>query len=253
MSLPSLEIRSVGEGKPLVLLHGFPLSSHFWDDFTPPMGFRLLLPDFPGFGASPLTPAKIDFKALSLALEARLRALGAGDRIHLGGLSMGGYWAFEFARLFPKSLEKLILISTRAGLDRPEARQNRLRMAERVETEGMGGFVEGMLPGLLSQTTLQTKPQVVGKLRQWILEAPPGGVALAQRVMADRRDQRDLLPALDVKTLILAGQEDALIPPSESEAMARLIPGSELQIIAKVGHLLPIEDTSSFQALLNNF
>jgi pimeloyl-ACP methyl ester carboxylesterase len=246
-----LQSKSMGGGKPLFLLHGFPLSSQMWDGLQPPKGFRLILPDFPGFGLTPLTHEKIDFKALSFALEAHLKALGIDGPITLGGISMGGYWSLEFARLFPERLERLILISTRAGLDKPEAHQKRLTMAERVIEEGMGGFVAGMVPGLLSQTTLTTRPQVVQKLSQWVAGAPPAAVALAQKVMADRRDQTDLLPTIKAQTLILAGQEDTLIAPTESQAMAKLIPHSELKILERVGHLIPLEDPGGFQAIFN--
>jgi pimeloyl-ACP methyl ester carboxylesterase len=51
--------------------------------------------------------------------------------------------------------------------------------------------------------------------------------------------------------LILAGQEDTLIAPTESQAMAKLIPQSELKILERVGHLIPLEDPGGFQAIFN--
>ncbi|MGH7738639.1 MAG: alpha/beta fold hydrolase [bacterium] len=248
-----MRFKSLGAGKTILLLHAFPLSNQLWKDLLPPPGYRLFLPDFPGFGDSPLPQGDTDFTRLSQALQTHLKALKIDDRIILGGISMGGYWALEYTRLFQDQVEKLILISTRAGVDSPEGRQNRLAMAEKVEQEGTREIVEAMVPGLLGKTTLDRQPDVVSILRQWIQAAPPSGVALAQRVMAGRRDQTDLLPALRIPTLILAGQEDALIAPQESQNMAEKIRDVRLKILGSTGHLLSLENPDQFQAILNDF
>jgi 3-oxoadipate enol-lactonase len=138
-------------------------------------------------------------------------------------------------------------------VDKPENRQNRLNMAEKVEKEGVSYLLEVLIPGLLGKSTLAVKPEVKRQLTQWIQQTLPNAVALAQRAMANRRDQTDLLKKIKAKTLILAGQEDILIPTSESEAMCRAIPGSRLQVLDKVGHLLPLEDPQKFQNLLEEF
>jgi pimeloyl-ACP methyl ester carboxylesterase len=253
MALPTIKSFTVGQGKPLVLLHAFPLSHSMWKRLHPPAGHRFVLPDFPGFGFSPL-PAdadKIDFTLISQALQEHLKGLGLKEPFALGGISMGGYWAMEFARLFPDSIEKLIFISTRPGVDKPEGRSNRLQMADKVEKEGMTGVAETMTPGLLGKTTLREKPVLAGLVSQWIKDTAPQAVALAQRVMADRRDQTTWLPTLRVKTHLWAGQEDTLIPNVESQAMSKLIPNCEIKIFEGVGHLIPLEDPQSFQTAIN--
>ncbi|HET9869601.1 MAG TPA: alpha/beta hydrolase [bacterium] len=252
--MAAVHSRILGDGpRRLVLLHAFPLSSAMWDGLRPPSGHHLVLPDFPGFGTSPATSSPLSFTDLSQALQDHLTALPKAEKTLLGGISMGGYWALEYARLHQAHLEGLLLISTRAGVDKPEGRQNRLKMAERAENEGMEGLVEALLPGLLGKSTFEKKPLVVEKLRQWVKLAPPQAVALAQRTMAGRRDQTDLLPSIALRTLVLAGQEDALIPPTEAQSMAAAIPGAGLRVLEGVGHLIPLETPGSFQAILNEF
>src|SRR6185436_19202033 len=115
-------IRSIrrGTGKPLVLLHPFPLSNSFWESLAVPAGFQLILPNFPGFGDSTLSnPKTIEEAARDLAEH--LDELGLANPFILGGISMGGYWAMEFLRQFQNRVEGLLFISTRAGLDLPEA------------------------------------------------------------------------------------------------------------------------------------
>lgn len=164
MAVPHINSSTLGSGKPVVLLHAFPLSHHIWSDLKPPPGFQLVLPDFPGFGNSPLTPPGLSMTEIAQSLENHLIAKGITGRIILSGISMGGYWAMEFIRQFPERVARVLLISTRPGLDKPEAKQNRLKMAERVEKEGIDFLSPAMIPGLLGKTTLVDRPGVVAQL-----------------------------------------------------------------------------------------
>ncbi len=253
MSVTSITSKTIGSGKPLVLLHAFPLSHLLWQDLVPPPGHELILPDFPGFGNSPLAPSGFSIAEAAQSLEMHMEQKGVREPIVLGGISMGGYWAMEFIRQFPKRIKKILLISTKPGLDKPEAKQNRLKMAERAEKEGVQFLVAAMIPGLLGKTSLANKPDLVGRLTNWIQKTDPAAVALAQRAMAGRRDQTDLMPVLKAKTYVLAGLEDTLIPFPEAEVMAKFIPGCQICLLDGVGHLAPFEDPIRFQKILEAF
>lgn len=236
-----------------MLLHAFPLSHLIWKGLQPPPGYRLLLPDFPGFGFSPLAPSGFTLSEAAQALEDHLIDQGIREPFILGGISMGGYWAMEYLRRYPERANGILFISTRPGVDKPEARQNRLLMADKVLNEGVEYLVAAMIPGLLGKITLSDKPEVADQIAKWIRQTHAGGIALAQRAMAQRRDQADLLPSLKARTLILAGREDGLIPATEAEAMARAIPVSRLRVLEKAGHLVPLEEPAEFQKILDEF
>ncbi len=253
MSYPALKSKIIASGRPLVLLHAFPFSNEIWEGLRPPPGFRVILPNFPGFGSSPAADPGLSLADVAWGLEKHLEETGVTEPIVLGGISMGGYWALEFLRHFPNRITGLILISTRAGIDGPEARQKRIEMAKRVELEGTGFLVNAMIPGLLGKTTRDQGVGIVKAVSGQIAKASPLGVALAQMAMANRRDQNDLLPMVKVKSLVVAGLEDALIPFSEAESLAKSIPGAQLRLIPEAGHLIPIEAPEIFQNLLNDF
>ena len=94
-----------------------------------------------------------------------------------------------------------------------------------------------MLPKMISQERLSTKPGLSSTIKTMMAEQRPAGVVAALRGMAARPDRTPMLGAIHVPTLIITGSADTLIPPSESEAMAKAIPGSKLVVIPGVAHL----------------
>jgi pimeloyl-ACP methyl ester carboxylesterase len=96
----------------------------------------VVAPDFPGFGRSPRTPAQPDVRYYAEGVRNLLDRLGL-ERVVLGGVSMGGYVAFECMRLFPERVSALVLANTRPDPDSEEARETRNEMALRVAQEGV--------------------------------------------------------------------------------------------------------------------
>ena len=253
MSHPTLNAASRGIGKPLVLLHAFPLSHEMWIHLKAPTGFRLILPDFPGFGLSPQGPMDFTLEDAARVLRELLNREGVQGPLVLGGISMGGYWAMEFLRLYPDLVSSLLLISTRSGTDSEGARQNRLKMAEEVLAEGTASLARAMIPGLLGATTRARNPAVAEEVTEFIRKTSPEAVAGAQKAMAGRRDQGGTLAQSRTPTLIMAGLEDSLIPESESQALAEKMRQSRLERIEQTGHLIPLEAPERFQFLLDDF
>lgn len=240
-----------GQGEPLLLLHAFPLSGKMWEPQTD-IGRRLIIPDLSGFGSSEPTPEICRMTDFAEDAAALLDHLGI-ERVVLGGLSMGGYAALAFAEKYPERLSGLVLADTRAGADSPEARDKRLAAARDVLEKGSGILVETTVPKLLGAATRSRRPDLVKQVGQWITEAPPAGVAAAQRGMAERPDRSAVLPRIAVPTLILVGEEDELTPPEESRRMAEAIPGARLEILQGAGHLSNLEATEDFNRILAEF
>lgn len=231
-----------GKGAPLVLIHAFPLSRAMWtrdvEAFAP--SARVIAPDLPGFGGSPrLSPPSIQGMAKSVA--ALLDQLNVKEPAIVAGLSMGGYVAFEFIRQFPQRVKALGLFSTRAAADTPEQAAGRMKLVDKLRAEGIDVLMTASLPKLVGRTTAASRPAVMKEVEALIHEAQPDGVIDALRAMAERRDAMLLLPSIRCPVLILAGEEDALIPAQESQAMSQAIPGAKLEIIPQAGHLLNLE------------
>jgi pimeloyl-ACP methyl ester carboxylesterase len=250
----TLHYAEQGRGpKTLVLVHGFPLDSRMWDGQREALAdaARVIAVDLKGFGKSNSNePFTINSQAQTL--HEALAQINALPCI-LCGLSMGGYIALAFARKFPKDLQALMLVDTRAEGDTTEGKANRDKMIELVRKDGSTAVADQMMGKMLSPDTVQHRPQVVRELRDIMENCPPRTIENALVALRDRDDQTSLLPSIAVPTLILVGQDDAITPPAVAEAMHHSIPNSQLQIIQGAGHMSPMEQPEQVTQAMRRF
>ncbi len=254
----SLAVQLQGEGRPLLLVHGFPLDSRLWKhQLTALSGsHRVIAPDLRGFGASAQalgSSGSLSMDLLADDLAALLDELGIREPVTYCGLSMGGYIAWSFLRRHRRRLDRLILCDTLAAADPPEAAQKRLENADRALAEGCDFLVEAMLPRLLAETTPQEQPEVVEAVREMILQTPPQTVAAALRAMAQRPDSTPLLSTSDLPVLLICGQDDKVSTVQAMRTMWTACPQGQLVEIPQAGHLAPLEQPAAVNAAIEHF
>jgi 3-oxoadipate enol-lactonase len=242
-----------GRGRPLVLLHGFPLNCTIWDAQIAELSkrWRVIAPDLRGFGQSRSNDS-FTMDSHAADMHALVQQLGAEPCV-LAGLSMGGYVALAYARKCPAQLDGLVLIDTRAAGDTADARQKRTELAEKVKSAGPGAVVEEMMPRMLSPQTQREQPQVVQRLQQMIESCPPQTLINALYALRDREDHSDFLPSITDPTLIIVGEHDALTPPDLARGMHSAIAHAELVVVPDAGHMSPIENPQAVTQALDKF
>jgi pimeloyl-ACP methyl ester carboxylesterase len=251
-----LQARIIGQGPPVLLVHGYPLDHRMWDGQLEALGaeHQLLAPDLRGFGASAALPAG---DVLTMAqhaddLAAMLDALQIAAPVTLAGLSMGGYIALEFWSRHRPRLGKLVLCDTKASADDEAGRQGREAAAQQALAAGAEAVAAAMLPRLLGSGT--PPDGRAGRLaRQMMLETAPATLAAAQRGMAARADFDSRLPDIDCPCLLLCGEEDQITPPAVMQALADGLPAAQLHRIAGAGHLAPLEQPDACNAVLSQW
>ena len=250
----AMSYRDLGEGDPLVLLHAFPLNGRMFESQMRAFSgsYRVVAPDDPGFGRSPRTPAQPDVHYYAEGVRSLLDRLHL-ERVILGGVSMGGYVAFECMRLFPERVTTLVLANTRAEPDSEEMRETRNEMALSVTEGGVGVLVDLQMERLLAPYTLQNDEELVANVQAMIFENSPDGVVAALGAMRDRPDSTPLLGKIGVPTLVVGGEEDLISSPEVMGAMAAKIPGAHHVTIPQTGHLSNLEATEKFNAVLSDF
>ena len=248
--------RQAGSGDPaLALLHAFPLHSGMWEPQLEALSVRarVVAPDLKGFGASdaPDDPALYSMESYADQVAGLLDQLGLG-RVVLGGLSMGGYVAFAFLRRHRARVAGLVLADTRPDPDAPEVLERRTNQQRQVAEEGTGGVIEALLEGLLSEHTRTHRPDVVEQARR-LMDNPPGGFIGALAAMKRRTDAGGELAAIDVPTLVLVGEDDAISPPAVAEGMCGQIPRCQLVTLPGAGHLSNLEAPDAFNRAVLDF
>ena len=243
-----------GEGPTVLFLHAFPLGLAMWEEQALSLSatHRVVRLDARGFGSSPPGDGPLTMERIADDAVLLLDHLGLSQAVVVG-LSMGGYAAFALVRRHPDRLRGLVLADTKAGADTDEGRRNRAALAERVLKEGAEAAAEAMVPKLLGPTSLRDRPPVVDRVRAMILGNPPRGIADALHGLASRADSTPTLHEVRVPTLVVCGEEDALTPVAESEALQRGIAGSRLAVIPQAGHLSNLENPAAFNAALREF
>jgi 3-oxoadipate enol-lactonase len=240
---------------PVLLIHGFPLSSELWDGQIAELSdiARMVAPDLRGHGESHPTEPGFGLERYADDCVALLDDLGLDGPVVVAGLSMGGYIAFEIFRRHPERVGGLILAATRAGADSAEAQKNRQASAEKVAADGVDPVVDAMAGKLLAPGNYDAMPEVAGFVREMMAGTSVEGMIAALLAMKDRTDSTPTLAEIDVPTLIVHGVEDQLIPFAEAEAMHKGIAGSQLAAIRDAGHLPNLEQPAAFEDAVRGF
>src|SRR5688572_13397480 len=233
-----LAYTDTGVGLPVVLLHGYPFNRSMWNEQVSALSnsFRVITPDLRGLGESEATSGPATMSRMAQDVAMLLDHLEI-PRAVIGGLSMGGYVALAFYKLFPSRVRALVLADTRAQADTEEGKQTRFQQAEKATSEGMAGIADAMLPKLLTPDTVSKRPELVKRIRDMMLKTKPEGAAAALLGMAERDDLTEFISSILVPTLILVGREDAITPVADSEKMQSRIEGSRLVVIENAGHV----------------
>jgi 3-oxoadipate enol-lactonase len=243
-----------GTGLPLVFLHAFPLNRTMWAQQEEALSarFRIITIDLRGHGESdaPLWHYTLDQSADDV--RALLDHLGIRQALFVG-LSMGGYILFAFYRKYAVRVKGMILADTRAQADTEEGRGGRFQMAQTAYTKGPSAIADIMIPKLLSPATIQTRPEIVQKVRSMIEGNQVSGIAGDLMAMAERPDSVPLLPQISCPTQIIVGELDQATPPSDANLMAEKIPGARLAIIPAAAHLANLEQPEAFNQIVAAF
>ena len=232
-------------GEPILFLHGVGSDKSVWQpQLDHYRGRRTAIAmDYPGYADSALQPAatRDDFARAAFAL---LDALGHGSA-HVCGLSLGGVVAIAMHALAPERCRSLILADTFARHPDGQAIYDRSVAGSRE----MRALAEARIDVLLAEGADPT-------LRTDLIETMAAIDPAAYRIGAEAvwlADQSDRSKAIGIPTLVLCGGLDVVTPPSLSEELAGMIPGAELALIDRAGHLANIEKPAEFNAAVDAF
>jgi pimeloyl-ACP methyl ester carboxylesterase len=239
----------VGEGPPLVLVHGAGVDGRMWQ---PQLGalaeeFTVVAWDEPGAGRSGDLPAGFGLADYAHCLAAVIDAVALGPA-HVVGLSWGSTVVQELYRRHPERVATLIFSGGYAGwkgsLPAEEVRA-RVEGARRMLAGGERYDPPGLFAG-------EPRPELASLLEELTAAARPASLRAQLSVMAET-DQRDLLPHIAVPTLLIWGDADSRSPLTVARQFEAAIPDAELVVIPAAGHLSNLEQPAAFDEAVRRF
>lgn len=247
----ALHVESAGAGPRVALVHGFTQSGASWASVAAELsaGHEVLLPDLPGHGGSPAATGDLGTAAVQLA--------AACGRATYVGYSLGGRVCLRLALDRPEFVDRLVLVSTTAGIEDLDAREERMEqdaaLAERIEAAGEAGlsaFIDEWLAGPL-----------FAHLPEAAADRPARLVNSAARLAGSLRAHGtgtqlplwERLSELAMPTVVVAGADDRKFVDLGERLAGAAGTGSLFVLAPGAGHAVPFEQPEAFARLVADF
>ena len=253
----ALHFEVVGDGEPIVLLHGFTGTLNTWESIKTYLhGYQLILFDLPGHGCSKgytLTT----MQACCNQLRKQLTEMNI-YKFHLVGYSMGGRTAIHFANEFPDMVHSLILESASPGLfselEQRQRQQNDKDLANYIIQNGIEDFVDywESIPLFLSQKELSEEKRQ--QIRNERLSHQPEGLAHSLQSMGTGAQPSfwNDLKQFYMKVLLVTGEKDLKFV-NINKNMREKFPNAALTVCKNVGHAVHVENPQIFGKIVEEF
>lgn len=246
-----------GQGRPILLLHGFSNSGRAWAPQIPALveaGYRVIVPDHAGHGASARLTASFGVGDIADDVEALLASLGV-DRLDIVGLSLGGMVALKLALRHPALIRRLVVANSFDKTTTPDFRT----MAEGWATifdrpHGAVERLEQNWPSLVSPT-FQSTSEGIRTYQVWHgVAAAADGHSLAQVARGITTfDVSTRIAELAMPILFVAGSLDRMSPPDISRSMAGRASRGQFSMIDGAAHISNVDSREEFRKRLLNF
>ena len=250
----------VGDPLPIVLIHGTSSSLHTWEGWVKELSKtrRVISFDLPGFGLTgPAISGDYSLDAYVQFVRALLDHLQL-ERVVLGGNSLGGEIAWRVAAQAPERVAGLILVDAGGYAFTPESTPIGFQLARLPFVSVLSEY---MLPRKVVERSVQNvygdpakvNPELVERYYELTLRAGNRAALRERFKVMQLGEQATLIKTLRQPTLILWGGKDRLIPPSNGQAFARDIAGSQLVTFPELGHVPQEEAPLDTVAPVQNF
>lgn len=250
----ALYYRVYGEGKPVVLLHGFGTDGAIWEKQAAYLEkkYRLIVPDLPGSGRSVRhdAPLSIEMLADNLLLIIENENISSCSLI---GHSMGGYITLAFAEKYADRLKSFGLVHSTAYADDEAKINSRKKNIVFINTFGAAKYLSQAIPGFFSAGFKASHPDVVNDLIARHSDFQASSLVRYTEAMIDRPERTGVLKKFAGPVLFIAGEHDALIPLEQSLKLCKIPELSYIYVCVQSGHMGMLEEPEFCSAAIDRF
>jgi 3-oxoadipate enol-lactonase len=248
-----IAVEDEGDGEAVVCVHGLGGTSNSFTPLMPVLArYRVVRIDLPGSGRSHRVEGELSIARMvdaALSVCSRLNV----ERAHWVGHSMGTIVLQHLAVAQPKLVRSLALFGPLPAP--PDAARAALRTrAAKARSEmvaGMQAIADALVVAATSADTRQRLPGAVAFVRESLMRQDPEGYARSCEALADA--QPAAIERIEVPTLLVTGDEDAVAPPQVSRAMSERMPRARAVVLPRCGHWTPIERPDECARELRDF
>lgn len=247
-----LHSSEAGAGRCVLLIHGLGWDSRLWEHVCKqaPHGYRFILPDLRGHGASdcPPGPFSIADMASDVATVLRDQAI---DRLAIVGFSLGVPIAVSLALDHGFEIDALVLIGGSVWSS-PVGEAGTDAMLERAAKAGPRAFAQEQAGMIWRGEWAERHPEEVAAFIE--RRSAMNQDALHRTFRAGRGlDLRPRLRELSQPTLVVAADDDPFLPIEDARALAAALPAAQFSVIRDSGHMIPLEQSQAFEKALFRF
>lgn len=246
-----LFFKQAGEGHPVILIHGFPMSCEIWPhEFIDILSaeFKVLIIDLPGFGRSPLPATAFTIEEIAAQMLQWILLQEIEPAIVIGH-SLGGYVALAMANQGGEHFAGLGLFHSTAFADSEEKRQSRDKTIEFVKNNGAAAFATSFIPPLFADK----QHPGIARVKEIGAKVSASAVIGYTRAMRNRFDHTETLKNFRHPLLFIGGDKDPGIPVDIVRKQAALNPASEVHILENQSHMGMMEAPSVTANILKVF
>ncbi len=274
----TIHYRILGQGKPVILLHGFGEDSHIWDEQINYLQnyFLLIVPDLPGSGKSEILNDQSGVWSLESGVEIETQnskfntqnypsiadfadciyALLKNENIEsidMLGHSMGGYITLAFYEKYPEMLTGFGLIHSSAFEDSAERKIAREKSVKLVNAYDSHSFLKNTIPILFGAAYKKHNQEKINSLIEAAKNFSKAALVQYLWAMRNRPDRTAVLKSNPLPILFVMGTEDVAAPLEDLLQQIHLPVDSYIHVLQDIGHMGMWEATTAMNQLMQDF
>ncbi len=245
--------RIIGNGKPVVLIHGFGEIGNVWKNQIEYLKshFQLIIPDLPGSGQSE-TIDDMSMEGMAEVIHAIIHQENI-ESCPVIGHSMGGYIVLSLVEKYWNHVSAFGLFHSTTYPDSEEKKVIRRKGIEFIRQHGAFEFLKTTTPNLFSPQTKEEQPKLITEFIAGLNNFSAKALVSYYQAMMARPDRRAVLQKATVPVLFIMGKYDNAVPLQDSLKQCHLPEKSYIHILRKSGHMGMLEEKERCNGILEKF
>ena len=249
----NLHYLEVGEGNPVVLIHGMGSDHTVWEGLVPLLedDYQVIAVDLRGHGHSSKTPGPYSIELFAEDIHKFLKSLNI-DQAHFIGHSMGGVILQELAVKHPERFKSLTLISSFACID-PPLKEVLINLKDILTEEGYKAFFDECLKVANTPEFVEKNRELFSRIRDENARiCPVSSIVNTINACLDV-NFADSIKDIRTPTRVIAGDQDIFTPPFHGIKIKESIPNCEMEIVEGGCHNLLVERSVDTYSIIKRF